>query len=465
MPHRTHLQRTDRLRQRLLLFALAALPLFLAVGAMVWVVGDQADKLAQIQIEVVKDTLLKARKDEIKHFVQAGRKVLGSFCEREKTRPGSKEEGRKLLRTMDFGLEKNDNYFFIYTMDGTSVMHPRLPIEGQNKWNYEDQRGTYVIRALVGKAKAGGDFVDYFWDRPSTNRNEPKLGYAEYVPECDWMIGTGLYMDHVRETEDIINAKTRLQVTNTRDKILLIAVAALLLVAAGGLLGNLKEQRSANAKLKAMAQKVVDSQELERTRVARELHDSVSQSLASAKYIFESADIQFDRGRVEPAAAAVKMGISQLISTMVEVRRISHDLYPTILDDVGLEPALEQLSREFGERTGIDVQVSLEKVPHIRRGAAKALYRIAQQALGNIESHAQAHHVRLSLRNYNGITLAVGDDGVGFDVPAAWVQRNGGLGLTNMRERIEMQGGVFDIQSQPGMTVISARLFKDSLTS
>jgi two-component system NarL family sensor kinase len=466
MPLRTHLQRTGQIRLRAMLVLLAALPLFLAVGAVVWVIGEQANQLALTQIEAVKPILMQARKDEIEHFVQAGRKVLEYFCAREKAHPGSREEGRQLIRSMEFGKKADDNYFFIYTMDGTSVMHPRKPeLEGKSLLNLQDQRGTYVIRALVGQARTGGGFVDYFWDRPSTNRNEPKLGYAEYVPECDWMIGTGLYMDHVRETEEIINAKTRLQVASTRDKILLIALAALLLVAAGGLLVNLKEQRSANAKLRAMAQKVVESQELERTRVARELHDDVSQSLASSKYIFESADIQLERGRLEQAASSMKEGISQLIATMIDVRRMSHDLYPTILDDAGLGPALEQLGREFGERTCIAVQVAIEKAPYIQRDAAKALFRIAQQALGNIEAHAQARNVRLALRHDKGITLKVGDDGVGFDVQAALTQRNGGLGLTNMRERIEMQGGSLDIQSQPGMTVIAAHLSKDSFTS
>jgi two-component system NarL family sensor kinase len=80
--------------------------------------------------------------------------------------------------------------------------------------------------------------------------------------------------------------------------------------------------------------------------VARELHDGVTQSLASVKFIFESADIQLERGKFAAAGATLKHGIIQIIGALVDVRRISHDLYPTILDDQGLAVALEQLTVE-----------------------------------------------------------------------------------------------------------------------
>jgi two-component system NarL family sensor kinase len=320
-----------------------------------------------------------------------------------------------------------------------------------------------VIRKLINQARSGGGFVNYHWDRPSTNKIEPKLGYVELVPECNWMVGTGLYLDHLREAEQVIKRNTEREVKSTRDKIVLVVLAALLLVAAGGLVVNLNGQRSANERLRAMAQKVVQSQELERTRVARELHDGVSQSLASVKYMLESADIQLDRGKLRAASAALKQGIAQAIGVMIDVRRISHDLYPTILDDQGLGLALEQLGREFGARTGIPVVVTLQTVQKLQKEAAKALYRFAQQALGNIEAHAQAKQVKLSLRQNKGVFLRVEDDGIGFDAVAMLQQRRDGLGLTNMRERIDMLGGIFSVQSSPGATVLKAYLPPESI--
>ena len=212
-----------------------------------------------------------------------------------------------------------------------------------------------------------------------------------------------------------------------------------------------------------MAQKVVQSQELERTRVARELHDGVTQSLASVKYIFESADIQLDRGKTQAASVALKAGIEQTIGVMIDVRRISHDLYPTILDDAGLGLALEQLGREFGTRTRIPLAVEIEEIRKMQKEAAKTLYRFTQQALGNIEMHAHARHIKISLRQNKGILLRVEDDGVGFDAETVMHQRREGLGLTNLRERIEMFGGTFAVQSAPGKTILSAYLPPESI--
>jgi two-component system NarL family sensor kinase len=454
-----------QLRQRIKLASLAMLVLVLITVAVGWVVSDQAHRLEEAQLSALKPMLMQARKNEIQHFVQAGRKVLAHFCAKAKTDPNAREEGRALLRLMDFGEKTDDNYFFVYQLDGVNVMHPRkLGLVGKSLWDFTDQKdGTFVIRRLIAQALAGGGFVTYHWDRPSTNRIEPKLGYVELVPECNWMVGTGLYLDHLREAEDIIRVKTEQEVRTTRDKIALAALAALLIVAAGGLVVNLSEQRTANERLRAMAQKVVQSQELERTRVARELHDGVTQSLASVKYIFESADIQLDRGKTQAASVALKAGIEQTIGVMIDVRRISHDLYPTILDDAGLGLALEQLGREFGTRTRIPLAVEIEEIRKMQKEAAKTLYRFTQQALGNIEMHAHARHIKISLRQNKGILLRVEDDGVGFDAETVMHQRREGLGLTNLRERIEMFGGTFAVQSSPGKTILSAYLPPESI--
>lgn len=458
--------RDGQLRLRLLLLFLAVVPLLLAIAGVVWIVNDQAKRLEEAQIEAIKPIVLQARKDELQHFVQAGRKVIAHFCAKAGIDPRARNEGRELLRLMDFGQKSDDNYFFIYETNGVNVMHPRKPVlEGKSLWEFKDELdGSFVIQRLIARAREGGGFISYNWNRPSTGMIEPKLGYVELVPECNWMIGTGLYLDHLREAEDAIKRKTELEVKTTRDIILLIAAVALLLVAAGGFAVNLNEQRHANQKLRAMAQKVVQSQEQERTRVARELHDGVTQSLASVKFIFESADIQLDRGKSEAASVSLKHGISQIIGVLVDVRRISHDLYPTILDDEGLGVALEQLAREFSTRTTIPVEFSAHGAPVVQKDVAKALYRFAQQALGNIESHAKAGHIKLSLRQSKGILLRVEDDGIGFDA-SAMQQRREGLGLTNMRERIEMLGGVFAVLSKPGCSVLKAYFSPESLRS
>jgi two-component system NarL family sensor kinase len=448
------------LKGRLTLLLLAALPLLFAIVSVAFIVQFQFDHLSTVQLTSVEPILLQARKDEIKDFVQTGRKAVVDLIKRNGNTPQTQHEAREMLRSMDFGA---DNYFFVYDTQGNNVMHPRLPeMENRNYWELRDPNGVMIIQRLIQEGEAGGGFLEFLWHRPSTGKNEKKIGYAVIVPEWNWMIGSGLYLDAQQETESrlresIINANRA-----TRQQILLVSFAAILMVFVGVFTLNLFEQRKANTKVRFLAQEVVRSQELERTRVARELHDGVSQSLASVKFTLESADIYLDRGKPEPASQSLKSSIAQLIAAMIDVRRISHDLYPTILDDGGLGVAMEQLGREFSTRTRVPVVAEVAPVPLLKREVAWALYRFVQQALANIESHAHATAVKVSLNFYQGIHLHVGDDGVGFNVLDC-MQRRSGLGLTSMRERIEMLGGEFEIQSRPGMTILKAYLPLESL--
>ena len=451
-----------RLRLRAMVLLLAAVPLLAALGAVVWVVRQQSDALAQAQIAAMQPILLQARKDELQHFVQAGRRAVTHLYENAPHDPQARQQALELLRRMDFG---NDDYFFVYDLQGNSLMHPRLPnFEGRSQWELRDSLGAPIIQQLVHQAQAGGGFVDYMWNRPSTGRNEHKLGYVELVPEWGWMMGTGLYLDHLQQAQTLITHSTALAVQKTRNEILFIASAALLLVAAGGLALNLYEQRAADAKLRAMAQKVVHTQEDERSRVARELHDGISQQLVSVKFVTESALLQLERGSTD-AAATLRQGVSLLQDVVRDVRRISHDLRPTVLDDMGLASALAQTAREFGERTGIQVETRIASLPAMPEAVATALFRVAQEALSNVEKHAGARHISLQLQHTEaGLRLQLGDDGCGFNVPGSQRLLRSGLGLTHMRERIEMLGGQFSISSSPGATLLSAQLPPATLT-
>lgn len=449
-----------QLNVRLRLFLLATLPLILAIGTVSYIVQRQFEQLSKDQLTLVEPILLQARKDEIKDFVETGRKAVAEMIKRTGNSVQTQHEAKEMLRSMDFGA---DNYFFVYDLKGNGVMHPRLPVmETKNFIDLKDPNGVMIIQRLIQEAKSGGGFVDFVWHRPSTGRNEKKIGYAVVIPEWNWMIGSGLYLDAQQETEGRLRESILNAIQATRHLILLVSVATIFLVFGGVFWLNLHEQRKADRKVRDMAHEVVRAQELERTRVARELHDGVSQSLASVKFTMESADIYLDRGKADSASLSLKSSIAQMIAVMIDVRRISHDLYPTILDDGGLGMAVEQLSREFSNRTSVPVRPEVEPIPAIRREVAWALYRFTQQALSNIESHAMASAVKITLRFVNGIHLHVGDDGGGFNVQEI-MQNSLGIGLRSMQERIEMLGGEFEIQSRPGMTILKAYLPSDSL--
>jgi two-component system NarL family sensor kinase len=143
-----------------------------------------------------------------------------------------------------------------------------------------------------------------------------------------------------------------------------------------------------------------------------------------------------------------------------EVRRISHALRPSMLDDLGLAAALEQLTRELSEETGIEMRVETDAASRaavLPAAVNTALFRVAQEALTNIVRHAQAAHVTLAfVVAEHTVTLAIADDGRGFDIERVQADARGGIGLRNMRERLEAVAGTLTIASQPGLTLVSA---------
>jgi signal transduction histidine kinase len=191
--------------------------------------------------------------------------------------------------------------------------------------------------------------------------------------------------------------------------------------------------------------RVVAAQELERKRLARELHDETGQALTSIllglKPLEQAVD---DDGR-----AAVASLRELVVSTLQDVRRLAVELRPSALDDFGLVPALERLVDTFREQTGIrvDLQANLgeERLPS---EVETALYRIVQEALTNVVKHAGASRVSILLTQRDGsAAVVVEDDGSGFDPSAT---SEDGLGLVGMRERVGLLGGRVRIESAAG---------------
>ena len=162
----------------------------------------------------------------------------------------------------------------------------------------------------------------------------------------------------------------------------------------------------------------------------------------------------------ERAVQTLDKGIENLATAAHEVRRISHDLRPGVLDDLGLGPAIKTLSEEFSNRTGI--KVSFDTVVFRNRldqDSKIALYRIAQEALTNIERHSGATTVSIDVRGHrNGAFLRISDNGKGLNTSSGKNSSVGGIGLRNMQERIEQLEGYLKITSSSRGTTIEARV-------
>jgi signal transduction histidine kinase len=214
-----------------------------------------------------------------------------------------------------------------------------------------------------------------------------------------------------------------------------------------------REKAAVEAKLREFPRLILQAQETERRRVARELHDSVNQLLSSVKFRIQSVEARIPRELDGALHDEVEKTRVLLDKAMLEVRRISRNLRPSELDDLGLVPALRSLCAEFGERTGIAVELACpdrrEKLPPEIELTA---YRIAQEALANVEKHAAAQHVSVELACDRGrLRMRLRDDGCGFarHAPAPVAGRNGGMGLMDIEERVRLVGGTCAVESVP----------------
>lgn len=438
---------------KLKLTSLFFLTLFFALGIMGAELLRQSRRLGERQRELIESSMLAQKKAELVRAVA----VLQSELDAEFPAGSvpNPERAKAIIAAANAG---EDGYFFLYDLDGVCLVHPRQPeLVGKNLQALVDVRGRRVIPSLIETARSGGGFRQYSWKKPSTGRITEKLGYVSLLEPWGWIVGTGVYLDDVERATRSAREASEASVKSTLREFAVVALLALVTVFLGGLGLTVTEQRLADRKLRALADRIVHLQEDERARVARDLHDGIVQVLIAARFFIEAARQKFAADRVAADALLVK-AVEQLEGAVGDVRRIAHGLRPPTLDDLGLGSALRELADETSARLGVPVTFE----DHLASAAlggpeAVALLRVAQEALVNVERHARAKRVRMALGSGRGgkrVVLEVEDDGCGFDSRAS----HAGSGLGNMRHRIEELGGEFRIVSRPGRTELRAEL-------
>jgi len=265
---------------------------------------------------------------------------------------------------------------------------------------------------------------------------ELETRFRRFDGEYRWMLGryvprfseTGEFLGHVGAATDITERKI---------------AAQQLLAAHDRLAAELNERERLQQELSSLSERMINAQEDERRRVARELHDSLGNQIAALTLGISAL------GR-ETGVKDTRLLAKMLADMAQNIREISHQLHPVMLDYAGLAPALRELCSEFGELTQIRVAVvESEELGAIPPQVALCAYRVTQEALQNIARHSGAKTAAVSLARENGsLVLTICDRGAGFDPEVARQHR--GLGLVSIRERVRLLHGTLQIDTAPG---------------
>jgi PAS domain S-box-containing protein len=210
------------------------------------------------------------------------------------------------------------------------------------------------------------------------------------------------------------------------------------------------ELAQANERLRHLSKRVLEVQEEERRHIARELHDEIGQYLTGLRFMLEKSKSEFEH-QDDPHGTEDQLASSLgvLSDLTVRVRNLALDLRPMMLDDMGLLPALLWYVQRYQAQTGIEVEfhhMGLKKRLPIE--VETAVYRVVQEALTNVARHSGARHVTLQVLSDGQVTMVIEDPGSGFDVERT-LARHVSTGLSAMRERVELVGGEFTVDSSP----------------
>lgn len=440
--------------------ALGILPLVLAIAVICALVISLNRQLGDQQAQLIEDSILASKRAELKNYVEMAQSLIAPLYANGQGDAQAQRQVLEELRKLSFGI---NGYFFVYDREGRSLMHARQSeLVGQYLWDMKDPQGLPVIQALLKSAQSGEGFQRYAWNKPSSGQVTDKLAYVVMLDRWGWMLGTGIYLEDVERATQQARDEVAQGIRTTMLAIAAVALVAVLFVFASGMTLNVSEHRLADKKLQRLTQRIVSLQEEERSRVSRELHDGISQVLVSIKFQFELASHVLENGQdkgQEKGLSILREATQRLGEAIGEVRSLSHDLRSSLLDTLGLSAAIGQLAEEFEQRSGLTVTYNDNEFDcHLVDGAAVSLFRIVQEGLTNIERHAQATHVSITLHgSQESIRLTMVDDGIGFNV--AQVERHqAGIGLRNIRERVEHFGGRFELISMPGSSVLDVLL-------
>lgn len=444
---------------RLKMMLLGTIPLIIVIALISLMFIVQTRSLAANEIALIEKTLIDEKKNALKNHISLA--LAAIKADYEKALAGDNTALAQIAQTLS-SMEYGDNgYFYVYDIHGINIAHAKQPYRiGKNWIDLEDVEGNFVIRDLINAALNGGGFTHYIWERPSTQKPAPKISYNVELKGLNWVFGTGLYIDDITEKTMSIRADVKNSIDNGLLLTGLLAIISTVVIYFFTFTLNTRELGLADKRLQKLNERILTAQEEERSRVSKELHDGVSQLITATRFDIEHARKKLKMSRVdEKNISSLDGALSKLRGIGGEIRRISHDLRPRDLDELGLFAAIEASLAELNHRGEIifefEYKGDAERLP---TPISNTLFRVFQEATTNIIKHAKARYVWIALEvDAKTVILTLSDDGVGFNADASQREFEG-IGIYNMRQRIESHYGRLDISSSKSGTILNMNI-------
>jgi len=441
------------------------LPVVLSLSIVFFMTQYQYKSLSEQATKVYKDSVIKHRKKELHNYLSIAHGAIEHLYHNDAIDEVLAQNlVKEILANMLF---TSDGYFFAYDYDGNNLVLPGQEWRiGTNMIDLQDENGVMIIQELIKNARNGGGYVNYVFNQPSKGGLVgKKIAYSEPLDKWGWVIGTGAYIDDIDEQISLLSDSIEKHIDQTSQITLHVGIFSLFAVFLAGMFIRMSEKRLADKKLRVLNERIFQTQEEECKRVSRELHDGISQTVAATQFSLEAVHIKNLKG--VDSQKELEHAMTMISKVMADIRCISHQLHPGILEDYGLGAALDELGQEFTQRTNIKVSVQRLAVRNILTTELKsALYRITQEAFTNIERHSGATEVKVSLfLKDKWLVLKIEDNGCGFNSKnyESVAEPSEGIGLRNMKERLHFYSGKFDIISGKKGTTILASIPKSEL--
>jgi len=370
--------------------------------------GNPSSDLAKLcsRLADAEGTLRAIRKGEVDSVMVAGKEGSQVF-----TLDGAEHAYRVLIESMNEGaltLTANKTILFANQYFARMIRYPLEQVTGGSFRRFLSAKDRAVLRTLMKKAARSGSKIQMSLRTGDGSQLPVQISIRELAREGSRRVIFGMVVTDLTET------------------------------------------RRYEERLRALTQRVVQVQEAERGRVARELHDNITQQLCAILVRSQTLANQLSAKDAPARREAIKL--RELLGVAAqEVERISHDLRPSVLNELGLAAVVRDTCTEFAERTGVAVKLArMELAARLAADIELALYRILQEALKNVELHAHARQVTVQLQQSDGaVRLTVKDDGSGFyaELPSSRRKVQTGLKLLGIRERAAYVGGILTVKS------------------